>query len=106
MESGYQEHSYNLIMPIGKSFPGTTFFLYIITYRYKESDYGEITLMLNLSFAGTWRDTMWPDKWTAVTEDGKMSAQFEHTLLVTETGCDVLTARPNKDGQPWFMDSM
>nr|GMD59349.1 methionine aminopeptidase 1A [Ipomoea batatas] len=36
---------------------------------------------------------MWPDGWTAVTADGKRSAQFEHTLLVTETGVEVLTAR-------------
>jgi len=40
---------------------------------------------------GDWRDATWPDKWTAVTVDGKRSAQFEHTLLVTETGCDILT---------------
>lgn len=33
------------------------------------------------------------DGWTAKTADGKMSAQFEHTLLVTETGAEVLTAR-------------
>ncbi|MDA3817929.1 MAG: type I methionyl aminopeptidase [Prolixibacteraceae bacterium] len=31
------------------------------------------------------------DGWTARTIDGKLSAQFEHTLLVTETGVDVLT---------------
>ena len=33
------------------------------------------------------------DGWTAVTEDGSPSAQFEHTVLVTDTGCEVLTAR-------------
>ncbi|CAG0901156.1 unnamed protein product [Cyprideis torosa] len=54
---------------------------------------------------GVWQDTMWPDDWTAVTVDGKLSAQFEQTLLVTETGCDVLTRRLDRDGQPWFMDS-
>ncbi|XP_059633953.1 methionine aminopeptidase 1A [Cornus florida] len=43
--------------------------------------------------AGVWRDRMWPDGWTAVTADGKRSAQFEHTLLVTGTGVEVLTAR-------------
>ncbi|XP_050154283.1 methionine aminopeptidase 1A-like [Malus sylvestris] len=43
--------------------------------------------------AGVWRDRMWPDGWTAVTADGQRSAQFEHTLLVTETGVEVLTAR-------------
>ena len=47
---------------------------------------------------------MWPDKWTAVTEDGKRSAQFEHTLLVTDTGCDIITRRLAKKGQPHFMD--
>ena len=39
---------------------------------------------------GTYRDEMWLDNWTAVTADGKRSAQFEHTLLVTETGCEIL----------------
>ena len=43
--------------------------------------------------AGSWKDTTWPDGWTSVTIDGKRSAQFEHTLLVTETGVEVLTAR-------------
>ena len=31
------------------------------------------------------------DKWTAVTKDGSLSAQFEQTLLVTETGMESLT---------------
>ncbi|GAA5926677.1 hypothetical protein JCM10213_002421 [Rhodosporidiobolus nylandii] len=39
-------------------------------------------------------ETHWPDNWTAVTVDGKHSAQFEETLLVTETGVEVLTAAP------------
>lgn len=33
------------------------------------------------------------DKWTAVTVDNAMSAQFEHTVLVTETGYEILTDR-------------
>lgn len=40
---------------------------------------------------GSWRDELWPDNWTAVTCDGKRSAQFEHTMLVTETGVEILT---------------
>lgn len=55
---------------------------------------------------GTWRDELWPDKWTAVTADGMLSAQFEHTLLVTDTGVEILTARQVKDGQPYFMDKL
>ncbi|OTB18117.1 hypothetical protein K445DRAFT_314937 [Daldinia sp. EC12] len=43
----------------------------------------------------------WPDNWTITTIDGKKSAQFEHTLLVTETGVEVLTARlPTSPGGP------
>jgi len=44
--------------------------------------------MLNL---GTHEWEMWDDEWTVVTKDGRRSAQFEHTLLVTETGAEVLT---------------
>jgi methionyl aminopeptidase len=33
------------------------------------------------------------DKWTVRTVDGSLSAQFEHTLVVTKTGCEVLTRR-------------
>ncbi|GAB3251783.1 type I methionyl aminopeptidase [Alteromonas gracilis] len=44
--------------------------------------------MLNL---GTHRWEMWDDGWTVVTEDRRVSAQFEHTLLVTETGAEILT---------------
>ncbi|KAA3462164.1 Methionine aminopeptidase 1A-like protein [Gossypium australe] len=42
--------------------------------------------------AGVWRDQMWPDGWTAVTADGKRSAQFEHTLLVTSIFISILFA--------------
>ncbi|XP_063596309.1 methionine aminopeptidase 1-like [Penaeus indicus] len=53
---------------------------------------------------GTWKDEQWPDDWTAVTADGKLSAQFEETLLVTDIGVEVLTRRREKNGQPYFMD--
>ncbi|ODV83957.1 hypothetical protein CANARDRAFT_8954 [[Candida] arabinofermentans NRRL YB-2248] len=49
--------------------------------------------MLNM---GTYRDVMWPDNWTSATADGLPSAQFEHTLLVTADGVEVLTARTKK----------
>ncbi len=35
------------------------------------------------------------DRWTAVTVDNSLSAQFEHTVLVTETGYEILTDRNN-----------
>ena len=45
------------------------------------------------------RDTkLLPDKWTVVTKDHKLSAQWEHTILVTETGYEVLTLRSEESG--------
>ena len=40
---------------------------------------------------GTWRHLMWDDGWTAVTADKRRTAQFEHTLLVTDGGAEILT---------------
>jgi methionyl aminopeptidase len=44
--------------------------------------------MLNL---GTPQWRMWDDGWTVVTADGRRSAQFEHTILVTSGAPDILT---------------
>ncbi len=41
---------------------------------------------------GTINYRLWDDDWTAVTADGKRTAQFEHTILVTDDAPDVLTA--------------
>ena len=41
-------------------------------------------------------DFMLPDGWTVVTSDGKLSAQFEHTVAVTKDGVRVLTLRPDE----------
>ena len=38
--------------------------------------------------------------------DGKRSAQFEQTMVVTDDGVDVLTKRPTQDGRPWFIDQL
>lgn len=40
---------------------------------------------------GTFQWDMWKDGWTVTTKDKSISAQFEHTLAVTETGFDLLT---------------
>ena len=40
---------------------------------------------------GTWQHELWDDGWTAVTADGSRTAQFEHTLVVTDTGAEILT---------------
>jgi methionyl aminopeptidase len=43
---------------------------------------------------GDWRVRILSDNWTAVTVDGSLSAQWEHTIVVTSDGVDVLTAAP------------
>jgi methionyl aminopeptidase len=46
---------------------------------------------------GTWEMVLQSDGWTAVTADGKLSAQYEHSLAVTEEGVRVLTVQ-NDEG--------
>lgn len=52
--------------------------------------------MINL---GSREIKLLPDGWTVVTKDHKPSAQWEHTIAVTETGCEVLTLRPEEVGR-------
>jgi methionyl aminopeptidase len=41
--------------------------------------------------AGGWRTRVLEDRWTVVTEDGRRSAHFEHTVAVTDNGPEILT---------------
>ena len=58
--------------------------------------------MINL---GTYEVEILADGWTAVTKDRRLTAQFEHTILVTDDGAEVLTARPEvlrgSEDLPW-----
>ncbi len=47
--------------------------------------------MVNL---GKYAVSVLPDGWTAVTKDRSLSAQFEHSIGVTETGCEIFTLSP------------
>mgnify|MGYP003482026071 FL=1 len=38
-----------------------------------------------------------PDNWTVVTRDHSLSAQWEHTILITETGHEILTLVPGDE---------
>lgn len=52
--------------------------------------------------AGSNKAVTWPDQWTAATEDGSLTAQFEHTLLITEEGVEVLTGKlPSSQKYCW-----
>ncbi|MEM6925997.1 MAG: type I methionyl aminopeptidase [Myxococcota bacterium] len=54
---------------------------------------------------GSWETVILDDDWTAVTKDGSLSAQFEHTLLATKNGVEVLTRRTtplvNSEDRPY-----
>lgn len=58
--------------------------------------------MINI---GDYETELLGDQWTVLTKDRSLSAQFEHTVLVTRTGCEVLTSRPavvkNSEDKTW-----
>ena len=43
------------------------------------------------------------DGWTAVTKDRSLSAQFEHSLAITENGVEIFTLSPNGYTQPPYV---
>mmetsp|Transcript_9873 Transcript_9873/g.29842 ORF Transcript_9873/g.29842 Transcript_9873/m.29842 type:complete len:386 (-) Transcript_9873:1247-2404(-) len=65
----------------------------------KEGHVFTIEPMVNM---GSWKDRMWPDGWTAVTEDGKWSAQFEHTMVLRKDGPELLTKRLDSSPPLWW----
>lgn len=64
----------------------------------KEGHVFTVEPMINL---GCYEDFTWGDDWSACTADGKRSAQFEHTVLCTKTGCEILTAREGEPVMVW-----
>jgi len=78
---------------IGKTFHTTP---NILHYRNKEPgtmEVGHIFTIEPMICEGTFRHVEWADGWTATTRDGKRSAQFEHTLLITPDGVEALTGK-------------
>ncbi|KAK8694737.1 hypothetical protein V6N13_072282 [Hibiscus sabdariffa] len=64
--------------------------------HFRNNDGGR--MILNQTFTiepmltmGNINPVMWDDDWTVVTQDGSLSAQFEHTILITEDGAEILT---------------
>lgn len=56
-----------------------------------EMEVGMVFTIEPMLTLGTHNWDMWPDDWTVVTKDKSITAQFEHTLVVTENGADILT---------------
>ena len=64
----------------------------------KEGHVFTVEPMINL---GSHEDFTWGDNWSASTADGKRSAQFEHTVLCTKDGCEILTKREDEPVMLW-----
>ncbi|RKS87017.1 methionine aminopeptidase type I [Orbus hercynius] len=69
-----------------------------------DSDDNGVILQAGMTFTiepmintGDWRTRTMKDGWTVKTKDRGLSAQYEHTILVTETGVEILTLRSNED---------
>jgi methionyl aminopeptidase len=97
IESFAKRYDYGVVRDFTGHGIGTAFHSGLIIPHYDEPAYNDvmevgmtftIEPMLNLG-AHDWE--MWDDGWTVVTRDGRRSAQFEHTLVVTATGAEVLT---------------
>jgi methionyl aminopeptidase len=97
IESYARRFGYGVVREFTGHGIGTAFHSGLIIPHYDEPQFDDvievgmtftIEPMLNL---GTHEWDMWDDGWTVVTKDRRRSAQFEHTLLVTPTGAEVLT---------------
>jgi methionyl aminopeptidase len=97
IESYAKRFGYGVVREFTGHGIGTAFHSGLVVPHYDDPGYATvmepgmtftIEPMLNL---GTHEWEMWDDGWTVVTKDRRRSAQFEHTVLVTDTGAEILT---------------
>ena len=97
IESYARRFGYGVVRDFTGHGIGTAFHSGLVVPHYDDPAYSTvleagmtftIEPMLNL---GTHEWEMWDDGWTVVTKDRRRSAQFEHTLLVTDDGAEILT---------------
>jgi methionyl aminopeptidase len=97
IESYARRFSYGVVRDFTGHGIGTTFHSGLIVPHFDDPDVS-ITMEQGMTFTiepmltlGSIDYEMWPDGWTVLTADGKRTAQFEHTLLVTAGGHEILT---------------
>ncbi|XP_027154442.1 methionine aminopeptidase 1D, chloroplastic/mitochondrial isoform X2 [Coffea eugenioides] len=90
------EHCYGVVEQFVGHGVGRVFHSDPVILHYRNNGRGR--MLLNQTFTiepmltiGSINPIMWDDNWTVVTEDGSLSAQFEHTILITENGAETLT---------------
>ena len=97
IESYAKRFGYGVIRDFTGHGIGTTFHSGLIVPHY-DDPVTDVTMEVGMTFTiepmltlGVISYDMWDDGWTAVTRDRKRTAQFEHTLVVTEDGSEILT---------------
>lgn len=75
---------------------GTIFHSAPTVLHFRNNDSGQMVVGQTFTIEpmltiGSIDEVLWNDDWTVVTADGSLSAQFEHTLLITENGVQILT---------------
>ncbi len=97
IESYAKRFGYGVVREFTGHGIGTSFHSGLIIPHY-DSPYYDTVIEKGMTFTiepmlclGTHEWEMWDDGWTVVTKDGRASAQFEHTLLVTDNGAEILT---------------
>jgi methionyl aminopeptidase len=97
IESYAKRFGYGVVRDFTGHGVGESFHSGLIVPHYDEAYYDTV-IEAGMTFTiepmlclGTYEWDMWEDDWTVVTKDRRRSAQFEHTLLVTDTGAEILT---------------
>lgn len=106
IESYAKRFGYNVVRDFTGHGVGTTFHNGLIVLHYDEPSQNTVlepgmTLtvepMINL---GALDYTIWDNDWTVQNKDGRWTAQFEHTVLVTDSGYEILTLPTTGDVDP------
>ena len=97
IESYARRFGYGVVRDFTGHGIGRTFHSGLIVPHY-DDPHTNVTMEPGMTFTiepmltlGTIDYDIWPDGWTAVTKDRRRTAQFEHTILVTEDGSEILT---------------
>jgi len=97
IESYAKRFGYGVVRDFTGHGIGTAFHSGLVIPHYDDARYDTI-MEAGMTFTiepmitlGTYDYEIWEDGWTVVTRDLRLTAQFEHTILVTDTGSDILT---------------
>jgi methionyl aminopeptidase len=98
IESYAKRFGYGVVRDYTGHGVGATFHSGLVVPHYDAAPAYDLPMEIGMVFTiepmltlGTIEWDLWPDDWTVVTQDRALTAQFEHTLVVTERGAEILT---------------